>query len=255
MLKIERHEAIINLCSHSGIITVADVSQKLGVSEMTIRRDFQELANLGKIIRVHGGARLPTNPRGTSLKRELRHEEKLQINPAKKEYCAQLAAKFIVPGDTIFLGGGTTINYMVNYLPSVQIRVVTNSIPVFASLSNSNTTELHLIGGIYRSATGVLTGSIAEKSLQTLGVDRAFVGTTGIFNSEVFGSNAEIGSLLRAALNRAEQRFLVADSSKINQRDFYSFYRLNDFNALITDAEISQQQIDDLSFYTSIIYK
>lgn len=78
MLKVERHQALLELCAEHGSASVKEISDALGVSEMTVRRDLSELANMGKLVRVHGGARMPSSAHGTKLTHALTHVEKMQ---------------------------------------------------------------------------------------------------------------------------------------------------------------------------------
>lgn len=109
MLKVERHQALLELCAEHGSASVKEISDALGVSEMTVRRDLSELANMGKLVRVHGGARMPSSAHGTKLTHALTHVEKMQEHIDEKRAAARQAALIIQPGDTVFLGGGTSV--------------------------------------------------------------------------------------------------------------------------------------------------
>lgn len=133
MLKNERFKKILELIEIEGIITVKDIMNNLKVSDMTVRRDLSELDSLGKLKRIHGGAQ--------SLSRykteELSHLEKKDININEKKEAAQFAVQFIQKNDTIFLGPGTTIELLAAHIHSPDIRIVTNSLPVFNILSRA----------------------------------------------------------------------------------------------------------------------
>ena len=158
MLKVERHQALLELCAAS----VKEISDALGVSEMTVRRDLSELANMGKLVRVHGGARMPSSAHGTKLTHALTHVEKMQEHIDEKRAAARQAALIIQPGDTVFLGGGTSVEFMVDFLPDGPIRVITCSMPVFTALADRDNIELYLSGGIYRRRTNILPAGRAR---------------------------------------------------------------------------------------------
>ena len=128
MLKKERLIAIQKAVDEKGIVNVNDLIEALDVSDMTIRRDLDELAKSGKIHRIHGGAQRVENIEDVELTRN----EKTIVNSELKEQVAKKAANLIVPGDTLYLGPGTTIEPLIKYVEHPeQIRVVTNSLPVF----------------------------------------------------------------------------------------------------------------------------
>lgn len=253
MLKVERHQALLELCAEHGSASVKEMSDALGVSEMTVRRDLTELANMGKLVRVHGGARMSSSAHGTKLTHARTHVEKMQERIEEKRAAAKLAAQMVEPGDTIFLGGGTSVEFMVDFLPSAPIRVITCSMPVFTALADSDHIELYLSGGIYRRRTSILRGLPGERALQSIACDKAFIGTTGIFHNEVFGTDTEVGSFLQTAFNRSTERYLVADSSKIGRRDFFSFYSIDNIDAFFTDSHISDEQLRQLSEHTRVV--
>ncbi|WP_410469377.1 methyl-accepting chemotaxis protein [Bradyrhizobium sp.] len=98
---------------------------------------------------------------------ELSHSEKKKLHTTEKEYIAKNAAAHInEEDDTIFLGSGTTIELMTQYIKQSSLRIVTNSLPVFNLLSETKKHELYLIGGLYREKTGAFVGSIANEAVQ-----------------------------------------------------------------------------------------
>ena len=91
-MKSERQQAILDLLDQHHSVTVNEISNTLGVSNMTIRRDLAELADKGLLVRVHGGAQLPRSARGTTLSRLISHEEKRHFHVEQKRAAAMAAA-------------------------------------------------------------------------------------------------------------------------------------------------------------------
>ena len=151
---------------------------------------------MGKLVRVHGGARMPSSAHGTKLTHALTHVEKMQEHIDEKRAAARQAALIIQPGDTIFRRRHS-VEFMVDFLPDGPIRVITCSMPVFTALADRDNIELYLSGGIYRRRTSILRGLPGERALQSIACDKAFIGTTGIFHNEVFGTDTEVGSFLQ----------------------------------------------------------
>lgn len=249
MLKDQRLETIQKLITTHGIIGVADLTTKLGVTEMTIRRDLKKLEEEGLIQRIHGGAKLPEE----LPKKELSHIEKQEINITEKMYIAKIIASLIESDDTIFLGPGTTIELVYDYLQVIPMRVITNSIHVFNKFNQSNMYDLILIGGSYRERTGAFVGSIANQALSDLRVRKAFIGVNGVSRNTAFTSNEEEGTTQSTILDNAQERYLVADHSKVTKEDFFSFYELDATTALITDDKLSSAKKKELEQYTKVI--
>lgn len=253
MLKQERHDMISSLLSERGTVSVKEITNTLSVSEMTVRRDLDELAGQKRLVRVHGGARSIASTKEKTITREFSHLEKRQIHTAEKTSIARRAAGLIEDGDTIFLGTGTTIELMASLLPQRRMRVVTNSLPVFNLLESREEFGLCLIGGTYRPSTGAFVGPMAERSVGMIGIDKAFIGANGILDGTVSTSNMEEGNLQRLVLNNAASRYLLADGSKLGKRDFFCFYELNDLTAVITDGPIDEEAQADIRQYTDIL--
>lgn len=253
MLKAERQDAIQRLCDALGTVTVRQIAEELEVSEMTVRRDLEELSGAGRVVRVHGGARCAAGERGLTVPREFTHREKRALHVDEKRHVASLAAALVQPGETVFIGAGTTTELVAQMLPAGRLRVVTNSLSVFALLRDRPETELCLVGGIYRTSTDAFVGPMAERSLELLGIDAAFIGCNGIVADAVSTSNMEEGSFQSDVLERSDRRYVVCDSSKVGRRDFFTFYSLDDVDALVTDRHLTAQELDVLIEHTKVI--
>ncbi|MGH7960776.1 MAG: DeoR/GlpR family DNA-binding transcription regulator, partial [Candidatus Binatia bacterium] len=124
----ERRQRILADIDHSGAGLVGKLSQKYGVSEMTIRRDLDALEELGYVKRTHGGAirSVVPEPELTIVGRDKR----LKLNTAQKVRIARYAAReYVAEGDVVLLEGGTTVATMVAYLAHVEeLTLVTNGL-------------------------------------------------------------------------------------------------------------------------------
>ena len=252
-MKSERQQVILDLLQQRQTVTVKMIADTLRVSDMTVRRDLAEMAEDGLVVRVHGGAQLPRSARGNSLLRVRSHEEKKLRSVEQKRAAAQAAAKVIKPGDTIFLGGGTTLELMCDYLPKADIRVVTNSMPVLNLLADNPHVDLFLVGGTLRQDTRVFTTPYGVSSFHGLSTDKAFVSATGVFDNEVFGSHPDAAVLLGEACSRSNEAYLVLDADKVGVRDFCSFTTLDRIAAAFINPEASAEAIHALEVYTTVI--
>lgn len=249
MLKSERLQTILDLIELNGTVTVKDIMDKLSVSDMTVRRDLTELDKLGKLKRVHGGAQ------SLSLyqREELSHLEKKEINIAEKKEAATYAAQFIQENDTVFLGPGTTIELLAASITCSNVRIVTNSLPVFNILQNKEESyEIYLTGGSYRKRTGAFVGSITNDVLKKLKVGKAFISVNGINNDSIMTANVEEGLTQQLVLDNSQERYIVLDHHKFNKEDFYGFYSLNEITGVITDSRIKDELIEKYNDYTVV---
>ena len=250
MLKEERQSIIINLLNEKGIIKVSDITDIINVTEMTIRRDLQELDDKGLLKRIHGGAKI----NDSIIETELSHNEKQTININAKIDIAKKISELINDGDSVFLGPGTTIELVYDYLKASYLKIVTNSIHVFNKFVNDQRYELILIGGSYRNRTGAFVGSITNDILSKIKINKAFIGVNGICNNTVSNYNEDEGMIQSTVLNNSSERYIIADSTKLDKNDFYHFYNLDDTTAIITDSNISDENLERYSQYTKIIY-
>lgn len=130
MLKKERLFTIVEMVNKKGILTVNEIINQLDVSDMTVRRDLDELEKSGKLLRIHGGAQSLSY----TLDQELSHTEKATLQIQEKKEIAAAAASLIHEGETIFLGPGTTIELLATHLLNKKIRIITNNYPVLIFL-------------------------------------------------------------------------------------------------------------------------
>lgn len=249
MLKRERLNRILKVVSNEKFVTVDELSKQLSVSDMTIRRDLNELDKSGKIIRIHGGAQEVTK----EDRIEKNFKQKREIHSQEKQAIAQIAADLVQDGETIYVGPGTTLEFMVASLKVKHLRLVTNSLPVFeAARSNSNNYELILVGGAYRRISGAFIGAIANKELESMTFEKGFVGVNGINDSSMMTANSEEGQTQGIGLNRSEKKFVVADRSKLNHSDFFDFYSLYDVDGLITNQGIDKDVLKHYKQLTTL---
>lgn len=253
MLKSERQDAIVRLTDEHRTLSVRAAARLLDASEMTVRRDMDELAEAGRLVRVRGGATTVSPTHGLTVSRERTRTERQLLHMEAKALVGERAAALVEEGDTVFLGSGTTVEAMAAKLPDMRVRVVTNSLPIFSVLEGRLEIELFLLGGLYRPSTGALGGPLAEETLTHMGVTSAFVGVNGIFEDKAYASNMDACALQRAALDAADRRYLLADTSKFDRRDFYSFYSLDGITAIVSDPDLDEQQRQTAEQFTTVL--
>lgn len=249
MVKESRHQLILNEIEKHGIVTVKKLTEKLKVTDMTIRRDLIELEQQALLDRVHGGARRKVKDSLT----EVSHNEKSMLHIEDKHVIAKKCAQLIQDNDTIFIGAGTTTYLISDYIENKTLNIVTNSLPIFEKVKEYPKCDVILIGGRYRMKTQTFVGQFANRLLEEIKVSKAFVGVNGIDIEKITTANEEEGHGNEIILNNAIKKYIVADSSKFDSYSFYSFYDLENIDAVITDDKISDKVKYSYSQRTEII--
>lgn len=215
MLTPERQQIILELVQKQDVVKLQDFVDATGASESTIRRDLSQLEDTNKLKRVHGGA-----ARVHQKSEEPSILEKASINLQEKQQIAKAAAKLVKEGDCIFLDAGTTTFQMIPYFENKQITVVTNGFAHIQSLVERGITT-YIVGGFMKNKTGAIIGSKASHSLLEYNFDKAFIGANGVhIKSGYTTPDPEEASVKSLAIKLANEAFILADSSKINEVTF-----------------------------------
>lgn len=237
MLARQRQEAILRGVEDDGGVRVSELVEKLGVSDMTVRRDIEFLAGKGLVHKVHGGATAIGDPTidepGFSVKSAM--------NPVQKSEIARTAASLIGHGQTVAVSAGTTAYAVaVELRPVKRLTVVTNS-PRVAELLYDPAREdqtVVLTGGV-RTPSDALAGPVANRMLSEMHVDTLILGIHGIDTK----AGLTTPNLLEAETNRqliasAKRIIVVADHSKWGVIGLCTVGSLDQVDVLVTDAEL-----------------
>lgn len=249
MLKEERQNLILDHIKKNGIIRVSDATEILNVTEMTIRRDLKELENKNKLKRIHGGAKYIDD----LTQRESSHKEKLHMNMEYKIIIAKKVSNLIKENDTVFIGAGSTLELVSNYLDNKKCKIVTNSLYLFNKIYNKENIESILVGGRIRRVTGAFVGSFSNTIVENLHFKSTFIGVNGINYNNVYTYNEQEGELQKLALDNSVHKYIVADHTKIGREDFYSFYNIDEIKSVISDDEVDKDKLSMLNEYTQVI--
>ncbi len=239
MLAIERKEKIIELLQVNYSLSVAELKNKLKVSEATIRRDLSELEQSGEIKRAHGGAVL-----NHTWQKEQSYNEKAIAALEEKKEIAAIAAQYIKDNDTIILDSGTTTIQLIPYLLKKKLTIVTNSIMAAYELSGHENIEMIVTGGQSREITKALVGDIAINALEGIHVNKVFLGTNAInLKIGLTTPNMEEAKIKRKMAQVANEVFVLADSSKFNKANFAKIIDILEVDYIITDSKLPQTQL------------
>lgn len=233
--QLERQRFILAWLERKPNISVSDVTEKFGVSEVTVRADLIGLENEGKLRRVRGGA--------ISVARSVLlsyPEERINVNQAAKELVARKAASLVDDGDVIVADIGTTSYYLVHALiDKKDITIITGDLAIanYASF-NLPSAQVILLGGRVRSGHMYLAGSLTLESMSKLYADKAFISCDGFDADRGFTVEHDFSATIKQAYIRNSRRaFMMLDASKLGRTSFYRMASVEDFDAVVLDKD------------------
>lgn len=239
-----RRELIIEELRRHDEVTVSHLSELLGVSDVTIRKDLQQLEDQGYLTRVRGGAVF--SGRGQL---ELRFAARQQLGLEEKRRLAERAAQFVHPGATVFLDGSTTVFQMTRLLRHVQgLTVITNGLYAALELSFAPEITTIVVGGILRKQSSSLVDLLTPELLRRLHVDVAFLSCRG-FTVEhgLMESDLREAQLKRAMAQAAQQVVALVDQSKFGHVYIANSILPEEIDTLLVDGGVPEETLQQLT--------
>ena len=227
----KRKQKILDQLDKVGEVDVKQLADELQISEITARRDLNQLAADGLLYRTHGGA-TKVNPF------EKPHDfiNKSAQNAVAKDEICRVAARQINDGDIIFMDCGSTVFRLCQFIKNKKIKVITNSLPVIYELQNC-AVSVNIIGGEFDKDRQAVHGSMAIEHISKYRASKAFLGVDGITENGLFANSENEASITTAFVENSAYTYLLCDASKIGRESYLRFADLSLVNALITDAE------------------
>lgn len=238
MLKAERQAFIIHQINLHNKVLLTDLSEQINVSNDTIRRDLQELAEAGRLIKIHGGALSPSfhNVRRTS--RDV-------YAYTQKKLIAKKAASLIKDGMFVLTGGGTTIIEMARALPpNLHATFISGSIPALFEYCNHPTIEVISIGDKVSKNSKITVGSEAITKLRELKVDLCFMGINAInLDTGISDNDWDIVQVKKAMIEAAQNLICLTISEKIDSQQPIQICDIKKINTLITELSPEEAKL------------
>lgn len=233
-LKVERQQLILETLRDNRQVTVAELSHRFDVSEVTIRRDLRDLAAQGALQRAHGGAIIatPALPEPPVVQRMAQVQ-----NP--KEHIGRAAAALVADGESVVIGSGSTTAYVARHLGDRKnLTVVTNALTIAIELASAEGVTVVVTGGMMRASELSLVGHIAEQSLREVRVDRVIIGIPAI-SLEAGMTNDYLPEVMtdRAIIEMAPELVVVADHTKFGKVASAYLAPIERITTLVTDSE------------------
>ncbi|MCX2185489.1 DeoR/GlpR family DNA-binding transcription regulator [Streptomyces sp. SKN60] len=247
LLAEQRRALILDEVRRRGGVRVNELTRRLNVSDMTVRRDLDALARQGMVAKVHGGA----VPVVEASVHEPGFEAKSVLELSAKEEIARAAARMVRPGTAIALSGGTTTYALARQLLDVpELTVVTNSVRVAdvfheaqqagaGGEARPGAATVVLTGGV-RTPSDALVGPVADQAIRSLHFDALFLGVHGIsVEAGLSTPNLAEAETNRRLVQAARRVVVVADHTKWGTVGLSSFAALDEVDALVTDRGVS----------------
>lgn len=234
MLATQRHQNILNILDERGTMRTIDLAEEFDVTHETIRRDLLSLADSGLLTRIHGGAcSLIGRPKLRTF------TERSLYNTEEKKAIAKAAVDLIEPGKTYAFDSSTTVIALVDILPDLPYRVISNAHAVSERLLATEKVELFSMGGRYHRETRTFVSHHSIETLRRYHIDTTFVSCIGF--DLIHGASEgyeEQASYKETLVEHSENVVLLIDSTKFNERSDYYFAPVNRTNCIITDSNI-----------------
>lgn len=231
MLQNERQRKILYQLKMKNAVKVKELAEELDISESTIRRDINELDQMGKLKKVFGGA--------VSVSRDMAFgttdvAARTLINVEEKESVARYAASLIEENDFVFLDAGTTTEKMIDFLEPKHVTYVTNGITHAKKLIQRGF-SVYIIGGLLRPSTEAAVGTAAVDVIGQYNFSKCFMGANGIDLERGFTTpDISEAAVKTAVMKQSADAFVLADHSKFGRISSVTFAALNDAS-IITD--------------------
>ena len=229
-----RHPEILEAARRQGKVTVEGLAEQFGVTLQTIRRDLTELADAGKLERVHGGAILPS---GTT---NILYQERQTLNQVAKRDIARACARHIPDGSSLFLNIGTSTEAVAReLLHHRDLMVATNNLNVANTLLANQDCQIILTGGALRRADGGLIGPLTVATVCQFKFDFAVIGCSAMDTyGDLLDFDIQEVGVSQAIIGQSRRTFLVADCSKFTRTAPAKIASLSELDTFFTDKPL-----------------
>jgi DeoR family transcriptional regulator of aga operon len=244
LLPTQRQSFILDVLGEQGAATLHQLSDRLGASFSTVRRDLDELSRNGLVRRTHGGATLYDN---SVMESRPDNTPSDQIRAMKQEIGA-LAAARIQDGNSVIFDSSTTVLEAARVIAGSPVRItaVTNSLQIAETFASSDRIRLIVPGGSRRPGTYMFAGEPGDSFISQLHADVAFIGAQSASDGFLTDSRVESASIKRLLMKAARIRILLIDSWKFGGPGFCTVAPLSEFEQIITDRKIAESELKEL---------
>ncbi len=235
----ERRQQIIHILLQEGKVTAPNLSERLGVSEDTIRRDLKDLEKAGHLARVHGGA-LPRSPSVAS------YDKRQNQNTTAKEMIAKEAAKLIQSSQVVLIDSGTTALEVARHLaPDLTATIITASPPVAMALSNHPYINVVMLGGSLDKTAMTLMGVSTQAALSRIRADVCILGVCSLHEEiGVTTVTYEEAEMKRLMIHNSAEVIAATTAEKPGTATPFVVTSLDHISHIVTEASVSDEMLE-----------
>lgn len=227
----------MEVARREGRVSVTSLSELFQVTHQTIRRDLMDLCDKRLLTRVHGGAVLSADTEN------VHYDARRQISAGAKEAIGRAAADLVPNNSSLFINIGTTTEAVARALLQHRgLRVITNSINIAKEMTAYTNIEVSVVGGVIRTADGLITGEHAAQFISQFKMDVCIIGVSSIeSDGSLLNFDYQNTKIIQAMISNSRRTVLVADSSKFRQSAPVRVASLDQIDVLVTDTCPSEQ--------------
>ncbi|MDR9852103.1 DeoR/GlpR family DNA-binding transcription regulator [Paenibacillus sp. VCA1] len=235
MLPLERQKKILDLLTVKKVLKMTELTEELGISVDTLRRDINLLASAGKIEKIYGGIKLADRFGESSM------DERMVNHLEEKERIARKCSEWIQDGDCIYIDSGSTTYQIAKYIKDKKnLTVITCSVPVIQELMDTDA-ELIIIGGKIRKEEQSVVAFDYIFNFHELNVRKAFVCCSGItVERGISDYNLEEAVTRKKMIELSKEVIVAADSTKFGKDVTVAIAPLERIDTIVTDAHVDR---------------
>lgn len=239
----QRERAILELLEQREFISFSELNRRMSASEATIRRDLGRLESEGRIVRVHGGARLPSAASSTDGGRlaGIPFHENIALHRPEKEAIGRAAAELCAPGESVIIDGGSTTLQMCPHLAPLGLQVLTNSLHIVSALLNQPSTRISIPAGAVFREQNIVLSPFEDDGTSRYRASKMFLGAAAIGKHGLMQTDVILVQAERRLLDRADEAIVLVDSSKFHAPAGHVVRELGAIDTLITDDGIADE--------------
>jgi DeoR family fructose operon transcriptional repressor len=244
MLLMDRWKRVLDYIKENKFASAEELMNEFNISKSTVRRMLMAMEEQSLVKRTRGGVEIADQV--TDIPHNL--ESVLKENKEAKLKIAKKAASLIKDGDFVFIDSGTTCYYLIDFISTKNVTVVTNGIIHIQKLFEKGI-NTYILGGYANLEENLILGEDTVNKISRMNFNISFIGTMGIDSVGGFTTFASFdGELKKAVIKSSQACYVLADTSKFNVRRFYSY---GDFSEA---AVITNSMVDFDSDKLNIIY-
>ena len=239
---VRRRRALLDYLLPAGSAQVDELADHFGVSRMTVHRDLKILEEQGIVRRVHGGVTVRSSNLADST---ILYRSRLA--DSEKDALARAAVERVEPGQAVILDDSTTAVHVAAHIVSRKpLTVISSSLSVIETLKDAHGIETICLGGHYNPRFNAFFGYFCEQAVGSLRANILFMSTSTVLGSTAYHQQEEVVKVKRALMDAADSKVLLIDSSKFGRTALIRLAALTEFDEVITDNGLPQEDADAL---------